>query len=164
MKLVNSNNPILHTKTELLSNVDIISLEKLSFDMIGFMRENKAVGLASPQIGLEYRLFVMEPYYRVFNPEILNQSEEQKLYDEGCLSFPGLFMKVKRPIWVDVLYQTVLDGKLITIETTLRDIYCQCFCHELDHLDGITFEQRVSRLAFKNAKKKREKYQKREVA
>jgi peptide deformylase len=157
MKLVKTNNPILHTKTEPLSRSDIFTLEKLSCDMLEFMSDNKAIGLAAPQIGLAHRLFVMEPNRRVFNPEILNQSEDEKLYEEGCLSFPGMFMKVKRPLWVDVRYKTVTDGNIIDVEETLRKIDCQCFCHELDHLNGITFDQRVSKLVLKRAKEKLKK-------
>lgn len=157
MKLVNSNSPILHTETEPLLNVDMINLEQLSYDMLDFMKEHGAVGLASPQIGLTHRLFVMDPHRRVFNPEILDESKDQKLYDEGCLSFPGLFMKVKRPLWVDVRYKTVTDGTVTTIEETLKDIRCQCFCHELDHLNGVTFDQRVSKAKLQLALKKRKK-------
>jgi peptide deformylase len=160
MKLVDSNNSILHTKTEPLSIVDICSLEKLAYDMLEFMEQNKAVGLAAPQIGLNHRLFVMNINKKpriVFNPEILKHSDKEQLYEEGCLSFPGLFMKVKRPKWVAVRYKTIIDEQVVNVTESLNDIDCQCFCHELDHLNGITFDKRVSRTKFKQAVKKRNK-------
>ena len=91
-------------------------------------------------------------------PKIVSLSEERESDLEGCLSFPELFMKVKRPTSCNVQYQTI-TGEVI--ERELTGLESRVFLHEYDHLLGITFDQRVGNLSFKMAKDKRKKEEKR---
>lgn len=135
---------------------DPIEIEK---SMIDFMIENKGIGLAANQIGLNKRVFVMGSYnipgfpqpFALFNPKILEASENLILDKEGCLSFPGLFLTIKRPDWVVVEYQ---DSSGNTIEAKFDGYLSKCFQHELDHLDGICFIDKVSKMKLQLAMKK----------
>lgn len=133
--------------------------EQLEKDMIEFMIAAKGIGLAANQIGLTKRVFVMgsrnipdfpEPF-AVFNPIIKEASSELVLDDEGCLSYPGLFLKVKRPDWIIAEYQ---DSKGNTKEIRAEGYLAKCFQHEYDHLNGICFVDRVSQMKLQLAMKK----------
>lgn len=121
------------------------------------MAEEGGVGFAANQMGFLYRVFAMniggtpKIYY---NPEVIESGEELIAVEEGCLSFPGLLLKVKRPKNVTVRYQD-RDGVVHTEELT--GLASRCFQHELDHLDGVCFTDRVSKLTLDMAKKKRAK-------
>lgn len=119
---------------------------------------HNAVGLALPQCGVHKRIFVMGNENRLvacINPIVLNISEKVDNDYEGCLSFPGLFMKVKRPETIIGSYQTV-TGEVV--EREMSGLEARVFQHETDHLDGITFDTLVSKLTLDMAKKKRKKY------
>ena len=133
--------------------------KQLEKDMIEFMLENKGIGLAANQIGLNKRVFVMgseniegfpKPF-AVFNPMIVKCSSDTTIDQEGCLSFPNLWLKVKRPNAIIVQYQDS-DGNII--ESQLEGYISRCFQHEFDHLEGICFVDRVSRLKLDLAMKK----------
>lgn len=118
------------------------------------MTEDGGVGFAANQMGFLYRVFAMnigEQTTFLYNPEVVSSSDELLTITEGCLSFPGLFMKVKRPKAVRVRYQD-REGEIH--EEDLAGIAARCFQHELDHLDGICFTDRVSKLTLDMAKKK----------
>lgn len=124
------------------------------------MSENGGIGLAAPQVGWSARIFLMVMDGEVcecINPEILDRVGEQRIV-EGCLSFPGLRLEVERSRGVRVSFQ---NRKGETQEKVLTGLESQCFQHELDHLDGITFDTRVSKLRLDRARKKRLKLQKR---
>jgi peptide deformylase len=124
------------------------------------MRMENGVGLAAPQIGRLYRVFVMGDELRFatcFNPEIISTSDEQVIAIEGCLSFPGLEFKVKRWAEIEVRYWTAA-GELK--EETLTGLWSKCFQHELDHLNGICFVDRVGAMTLNLAKKRRSKFSK----
>lgn len=133
--------------------------KQLEKDMIGFMLANHGIGLAANQIGIARRVFVMgshniqgfpEPF-AVFNPVIKEVSEEQVLDQEGCLSYPGLFLMVKRPAWVVAEYQDS-DGNLKEIR--VDGYLAKCFQHEYDHLNGVCFVDKVSQMKLNLAMKK----------
>ena len=133
------------------------SPEELVRAMSKFMSDNGGVGLAAPQLGIKKRIFIMGNFTKLvacINPKIVSLSEERKNDLEGCLSFPDLFMKVKRPSSAVVQYNTV-SGELV--ERELTGFECRVFLHEYDHLIGVTFDQRVGNLSFKMAKDKRKK-------
>ena len=134
-------------------DINIIDISKYIGGMIDLMKVHKGIGLAAPQIGLNYRFFMMETDMYI-NPVILEQSEDIVIDTEGCLSFPGLAMRVKRAKKVIVEY-TDIEGK--RKEGKFVNYMSRCFQHELDHLNGITFNQRVSKLVFDRAIKKRRK-------
>lgn len=133
-----------------------VELEK---EMIRFMIDSKGIGLAANQIGLTKRVFVMGSYsipgfpepFALFNPKILKASTDLVLDEEGCLSYPGLFLKLKRPSWVIAEYQ---NSKGDIIEARFEGYLSKCFQHELDHLDGVCFVDKVSQLKLNLAMKK----------
>jgi peptide deformylase len=132
---------------------------QLENDMIEFMLANRGIGLAANQIGIAKRVFVMgsnniEGFpapFAVFNPIIKEVSEEQVLDQEGCLSYPGLFLMVKRPAWAVAEYQD-RDGNLKEIK--VDGYLAKCFQHEYDHLDGVCFVDKVSQMKLNLAMKK----------
>jgi peptide deformylase len=129
----------------------------LEGSMYSIMRESHGIGLAAPQLGNLYRVFVMgdlEHSWTCVNPEILEKSIEEEIDVEGCLSFPNLHLKVKRSITIKVRYFN-FDRKE-TIET-LTGVWARCFQHELDHLNGVVFTTKVSKLVLDMAKRKRNK-------
>ena len=120
------------------------------------MRHYGGVGLAANQVGLKLRVFVMagSESYTCFNPSILQCSDTTKRDKEGCLTFPGLFLPVTRPDWIDARWFDI-SGK----EQNMRfsGLTARVFCHELDHLNGIVYTSYVGNLTLQMAKKKREK-------
>ena len=137
-------------------------IEQFESDMIKLMVGNRGIGLAANQIGITKRFFaigsdtfdkIQKPVI-MWNPEIENESEEKTLDIEGCLSFPNVFLQVLRPKKVDVKWQ---DKNGITMRSTLDNYESKCFQHELDHLNGITFNKRVSKLKWDMALKRRDK-------
>lgn len=156
ISLVTETDPILRKRAEEVTEFND-SLRDLVVDMLGLMHENHGLGLAAPQIGVGLRVFVMgdsENQWACVNPSIIEASPELDKGIEGCLSFPGIFVKVPRPKWVKVRYQNIGGN---WFEETLTDMWSRVYCHELDHLDGITFDRRASRVAFDLAKRKRNK-------
>ena len=112
--------------------------------MHAFMRDNDAIGLAAPQIGISRRVFVMqvgELAFNCFNPKILESSDELITFEEGCLSFPDEFLTITRPKTIKVQYQDHTGAEIIKV---LKDIVSICFQHELDHLNGIVFHDRTT--------------------
>ena len=115
-------------------------IQTLIDDMLDTMYKYNGVGLAAVQVGILKRIVVIDiedgngPLVLI-NPKIISTKGEQEV-DEGCLSFPNLYAKVVRPKEVTV---EALDrsGKKITIKA--KDLLAQAICHELDHLEGITF-------------------------
>jgi peptide deformylase len=133
--------------------------EALEKDMCEFMIASNGIGLAANQIGIAKRVFVMgsrnipgfpEPF-ALFNPKIIEASTEIVLDQEGCLSYPGLFLTVKRPSWIVAEYQNSSGD---TIEAKFEGYLAKCFQHELDHLDGICFVDKVSQMKLNLAMKK----------
>lgn len=114
------------------------------------MAELNGLGLSAVQIGVMARAFSLrsEPVSTFFNPRIVDVSEEQVLLEEGCLSFPGLILKVRRPRIIKARFQLV-DGQYRTMK--FDGMTARIVQHEIDHLDGITFCQRVSRLKLEMA-------------
>ena len=112
-------------------------------DMIDTMREAPGVGLAGPQIGVLERVFVFEVEDEVgalFNPTIVERSQDTLIEEEGCLSLPGLAYDVRRARAVKL---EGLDekGRSVTIEAS--DLLARVFQHEIDHLDGVLFVDRL---------------------
>lgn len=156
--LVSETNPILKMKTELFDfNAPPINPVILYRNMANTMLEKNGIGLAAPQVGLPYRMFVMRTHPEVlgiFNPILVDFSEEQIILEEGCLSFSNLLIKVKRPRKIRARF-TNPDGQT---ETRVFDgITARCFLHELDHLNGTTMLDVVSRTQVDLAMRKRNK-------
>ena len=137
-------------------------IERFERDMIGCMKSNNGLGLASNQIGITKRFFAIghESFDNIkkpvimWNPELVHTSEEKVLDLEGCLSFVGVFVQVLRPKQITVKWQNI---KGETLESNLDNMESKCFQHELDHLNGVTFDQRVSKLKWDMAIKRKDK-------
>ena len=108
-------------------------------DMVETMRAADGCGLAAPQVGILRRIVVVEvepgEVYELINPKIIAFSGEQD-GPEGCLSFPGQWGMVKRPMNVTV---RAMNRHGETVEITGSEMLARCFCHELDHLDGTLY-------------------------
>tara|TARA_B000000475_G_scaffold257580_1_gene238927 strand:- start:822 stop:1316 length:495 start_codon:yes stop_codon:yes gene_type:complete len=132
--------------------------EKFEKDMIRLMLDENGMGLAANQIGITKRFFAIghssfdtfKNHAIIWNPQVINFSEEKIIDVEGCLSFKDVFVKVERPKIIEVQYETT-QGK--TRFAKLDGMESKCFQHELDHLDGITFNKRVSKLRWQMANK-----------
>ena len=119
--------------------------------------KNRGLGLSANQCGFPYRVFVAgaeENYVAYFNPKVISMSKEETLGDEGCLSFPNLFLKVYRPNTIEVEYQDFAGEKHTA---TFSGLTARIFMHELDHMNGITFNHRTKPLALKSGLDKRNK-------
>lgn len=156
MTLVSENSPILKQSTEDFDfNDETLNAEELSQKLINILLEMNGAGLAAPQIGLSMRFFVMiigNKSYRCFNPRTSSESEEITEAEEGCLSFPKLWLKIKRP---KSIIATWSDQNGNEQSMHFGGIEARCFQHELDHLNGICFTDRVSRLILSMSKKRR---------
>ena len=160
MQLVYYPNPILDKK---LQEVD---LENPGFDpvelkqqMTDVMLASGGIGLSASQVGLDYKLFVMgdkpENVTLHINPTVLQYTEETVNELEGCLSFPNMFVKIKRP--KEILAE-FYDENLEKQTVKITGYSARCYLHELDHCLGITFKDRASKLKWDMAKKKAKKY------
>jgi peptide deformylase len=119
------------------------------------MIRHKGVGLSAPQLGIMVRAFVIgnpnepESIIGVFNPIITDYDEEQVVYEEGCVSYPGLFIKIKRPRSIRVRYRN-WKGEADT--TRYEGYTARVFQHEYDHLNGTTFHSRANRFHLDQAR------------
>ncbi|MDD4689645.1 MAG: peptide deformylase [Eubacteriales bacterium] len=107
-------------------------------DMVDTMREADGVGLAASQVGILKRVVVIEvddKVYELVNPVIVERSDETAVKNEGCLSCPGVTAAVERPVKVTV---EALDRNGEKQRYTGEGLLCMAFCHEIDHLDGLT--------------------------
>ena len=133
--------------------------EKLSEAMERF----GGIGLSANQVGLDVRMFVMRTQDGIqafFNPELTRISQETDLLKEGCLSFPDIYLMIKRSKVVEMKYFDS-DGEEHSI--TLDGIGARCVQHEIDHLNGIVFLQRASKLKLDRALKSRPKERSRRI-
>jgi peptide deformylase len=153
-EIVTLPNPVLRRKARLVTDFDS-TLQTLVDDMIETMRQAPGVGLAAPQVGVSDRLIVVEypeddekenspkKIYIVINPEIKSISTETEAGVEGCLSIPGLHGEVERALVVTVKGRT-RRGQPVKIKA--KGWLARIFQHEIDHLDGIVFTDRATKV------------------
>jgi peptide deformylase len=162
MEIVYAPNPILEKE---LQDVDLENLPfdplRLKKDMSVAMLNNYGVGLSACQVGLDYKVFIMgdkpDNITLHINPTVLQYTEETVLEMEGCLSFPNVYVKVKRPKEILAEYY---DEFLKKQTVKITGYSARVYLHELDHCLGITFKDRVSKLKWDMAKKKATKLEK----
>ena len=136
--------PVLRQKAKKISSIDP-TLRKLIDNMIDTLDDANGVGLAAPQIGVSLRLVVIRlpeedaPTYVLINPEIIKKSGEREI-DERCLSIPGYSGKVKRAVSVTCKARDE-NGKEIRIKAS--ELLAQALEHEIDHLSGVLFVDRL---------------------
>jgi peptide deformylase len=150
--------PILYQKLEDLDLTKDYDLEKIEQAMIEIMQANNGIGISANQVGFDRRVIVVQPKgqepFALFNPKIIGTSEDELADQEGCLSFPNLFLPVNRHSEITIEY---VDKHKKSCIITFTGYDAKCVQHELDHLDGITFTKKVSKLKLDFAIKKQRK-------
>ena len=142
-KILTDKDPALHKVCKPVVNFDS-KLHKLLDDMAETLEEAQGVGLAAPQIGILRRVVIVdtgEEILELVNPVMLETDGEQ-VGPEGCLSVPGKYGLVKRPYYAKVRAQDRF-GDWYEVEG--EELIGRCFCHELDHLDGIVYTEVMER-------------------
>ena len=143
-KILTVKEPSLHKMCRPVEKFDG-KLHKLLDDMKETLLDAGGVGLAAPQVGILRRVVVVdtgEEILELVNPELLETSGEQ-VGAEGCLSVPGKYGLVKRPMVARVRAQ---DRNGDFFEAEGEELIARCFCHEIDHLDGIVYTEVMERL------------------
>jgi peptide deformylase len=163
--LIPSNDQLLHRPANTVSEEQFInyknSIQPIASMLIAEIYEKNALGVSAVQMGVDMSMFAMmtEAQPKVcINPEIVAASFEMVLMEEGCLSFPGLHLQVKRPAGIVARYKTI-EGQEVT--ERLEGMDARVWLHEYDHCQGICFTDRVSKLKLSMAKKRLEKRNKR---
>lgn len=157
MRLVTSPDKWLSQEVKLF-DFATLDAKQIEQQMIELMTAEGGIGLSANQVALDAQIFVIKPHllenkdpFAVINPVIESLTADTELLPEGCLSHPDLFLQVKRPRGLVAKYLDT-DAKECIIE--LYDIDARCFLHEFDHLYGIEFVDRVSKLKLELARKK----------
>ena len=164
LEIIVAPDPRLKRRAEPVVKVDD-EVRKIMDDMLDTMYAANGIGLAGPQVGILKRIIVVDVArdgdgrqpMQMANPEVIWESDDERSYEEGCLSLPEHFAEVVRPEAVKVRYID-RDNEIRTIDAD--DILATCIQHEMDHLEGILFIDHLSRLkrsmALKKLKKLRE--------
>ncbi len=157
LRVIKYGNPILRMKAEKIEKIDD-SIRQLVKEMNKIMQEEEGIGLAAPQVAQSVAMLVVEMGLieddgvptAFINPEIL-ADEGESVMEEGCLSLPDIREDVKRPETIVVKYQN-LDGE--TVEKKVTGLLARVLQHEIDHLNGILFVDRINSLKKQLLKKK----------
>jgi len=159
--LVSESDPILR---EIMPEFDFtnppVNTNEFASTMVETCKEHHGIGLSANQCGFRYRMFVMgaeDNYVAFFNPSIVLKSHKEVHMMEGCLSFPFLGLRITRPEEIAVTYQD-FNGEWK--EATFAGISARCFQHELDHMNGIVYTDKVKPMALQQGIKKRNKIMK----
>jgi peptide deformylase len=156
--LVSEQHPILR---EVLPEFDFanppVNPNEFASSLVETCKMHHGIGLSANQCGFPYRVFVMgsgDDYVAFFNPQLVNVSKEEVHMVEGCLSFPFLALRITRPAEIGVTYQDFYGEWK---GTTLSGISARCFLHELDHMNGIVYTDKVKPMALQSGMNKRNK-------
>ncbi len=139
--------PVLRKEAEKVTKFDK-ELKKLANRMAETMYAAPGIGLAAPQVGISKRLIVVDishdghkdRLYKIVNPEIVQLSDETDKEEEGCLSIPGIYESVVRPVAAQIKGQDI-EGQDLSIDA--EGLLARCLLHEIDHLNGILFVDRI---------------------
>jgi len=164
LDLVKQDDPVLKQECEFFDFQNPpVDPEKLARDLKETMVARRGIGLSANQVGLPYNVFVVgnpnepENIVAFFNARIVDAAEENVLMEEGCLSYPGLFIKIKRPANCRIRYA---DEKG-EVHTEMYDgIPARAILHEYDHMGGMTFDRRANRYHLDLAKRQKKKLDK----
>ena len=151
-KIIKYPNPVLRKKCEEVKEITE-EIKTLALDMVQILEASQGLGLAASQIGELKRIIVVHPIQertpeektakpiQIFiNPKIITKTKETEVAEEGCLSFPGLFLKIKRAKRVEIEALNE-EGEILKIKA--EGLPARVFQHEIDHLDGILFIDRI---------------------
>ena len=156
LKILKFPDERLRTKAKPVLDFDY-NLKKLVEDMAETMYDAPGIGLAATQVNVHKRVIVVDVsndknnLKALINPKLEKNSTEQKVYEEGCLSVPGVYEEVKRPDVVEITYQDI-NGNIHNIKAD--GLLSVCIQHEMDHLLGKVFVDYLSRLKQDRIKKK----------
>jgi peptide deformylase len=161
MQLIQSPNSFLTRKVKPF-DFNELDAKQISGEMCQIMMAKNGLGLAANQVELDAQIFVMRPIeneavtkpFAVINPVIMKVDSDTVLGNEGCLSHLGLLLNIRRPKTLVAKFLDI-DAKECILE--FSGIDARCFLHEYDHLQGIEFTDRVSKLKLDMAKKKQKK-------
>ena len=161
-KLLESDNAALQVELEDCNPE--LNREEIKNNLTETMQAYEGIGLSANQIGILERVFVMydtttlemleKEIIACFNPKIVSESTNKVLINEGCLTYPGLWIKVSRPESIGVEYE---DENGEVIKDNLSGLQCRIFQHEYDHMEGSDFTKKVSKLKLDLALKKQKK-------
>lgn len=156
LSFVDYYDPILRTPTIPwdFNNKDPKEAEFLAFSLMETLNKKKGLGLSANQVGIPYRVCAVnmgDKIWIMFNPQIIEKSETPADYAEGCLSYPGLYLKLSRPNHIKIKFQAI-GGQELTQE--FDGLTAVCVQHEIDHLDGVLFTDKVSPIKLDQAKRK----------
>jgi len=157
LKLVDFYDPILRKPTELFdfNSYDADKQSDLyAYSLAETMNHYGGLGLSANQVGINKRICVInmgKEAWVMFNPQIIEKSEKIADFSEGCLSYPGLYVKIGRSDHIKVRFQAI-GGQFV--EKEFDGLTAVCIQHELDHLDGIVYTDRISPINLEKAKRK----------
>ncbi|KAL1824621.1 hypothetical protein DCAR_0312702 [Daucus carota subsp. sativus] len=148
LEIVEYPDPILRAKNKRIDTFDD-NLKKLVDEMFDIMYKTDGIGLSAPQVGLNVQLMVFNPVGErgegeeivLVNPRVTKYSRKMVLFDEGCLSFPGIYADVKRPESVKIDARDVTG---VRFAVSLSELPARVFQHEFDHLQGVLFFDRMT--------------------
>ncbi|XP_068643157.1 peptide deformylase 1B, chloroplastic/mitochondrial [Aristolochia californica] len=148
LRIVEYPDPILRAKNKRLATFDE-NLKKLVDEMFDIMYKTDGIGLSAPQVGVNVQLLVFNPAGErgvgeelvLVNPKVYKFSQKTVLFDEGCLSFPGIYADVERPVSLKVDARDVTGARFTM---SLSGLPARVFQHEFDHLQGILFFDRMT--------------------
>jgi len=164
MKLIDASDALLNQECQAFDFANPqVDPHKLVEDLADTMAHNRGVGLSANQIGYNLKVFIMgnpdrpEDVFTVFNPRIVDYSEEVMLAEEGCLSYPGLYVKIKRSANVRVRFSNAMGD---TNTVSLSGFDARVFQHEYDHMMGVSHINRATNFHLNQAKRQQKKLQK----
>ena len=157
LKLVDFYDDVLRKPTEpikLESSADRKYADYVACSLAETMTKLRGLGLSANQVGIPYRVCAINlgsESWVLFNPEVLERSGNEANYPEGCLSYPGLYLNLKRPEHIKVKFQAI-NGQWV--EQEFDGLTAVCVQHEIDHLDGKVYTEQVSPIKLEQAKRK----------
>ena len=163
-KLIENTNPALTIPLSGCS--EDMNRQEMKDNLIETMEHYNGIGLSANQCGVMERVFVMysdvkkKEIIACFNPKIVTESDEEIFMDEGCLTYPGLWLKVKRPDGIEVTYEDENGEKQ---EKAMFGLEGRIFQHEYDHMIGTNFTKKVSKLRLDMARKRQKKQAKKSI-
>ena len=157
LELIKQNDPILKTPTLPFDfKRSELAGRRLAEALANKMIELGGVGLAAPQVGIPLSVFVVgdptnkESIMAFFNPVIVDNTLDQAYYEEGCLSFPGLYINIKRPTGIRLRFTDMYNE---TTTTKYSGFTARAIQHEYDHLQGVIFKSKATAYHLEKAKK-----------
>ena len=139
---------------EITAETEPESRPELLANMVETMKHYGGIGLSANQCGIPIRMFVFgdnENYIPCFNPKILEYGGPEMPIEEGCLTYPGLFVKIYRPEWIVAQWE---DENRELHKENFTELQSRVFQHEYDHMEGIDFQSRAGRISLSIAKRK----------